>query len=150
MSSAEEGLVAFHRTPAGLGRRELRELARKLFREVAGNRAFYCRITDDRELRDLNLRFRGKDTSTDVLSFPCASERDSYLGDIAISWERAREQAARLGHRIEQEIQILMLHGVLHLMGMDHETDNGRMARVEARWRSRLGMPESLLERAGR
>jgi probable rRNA maturation factor len=71
----------------------------------------------------------------------------SFLGDIAISLARARAQAREFGHAIEQEIQILMLHGVLHLMGHDHETDSGAMARAEKRWRSKLGLPNGLIER---
>jgi probable rRNA maturation factor len=69
------------------------------------------------------------------------------LGDIAISLGRARAQAREFGHTIEQEVQILMLHGVLHLMGHDHETDSGAMARAEKRWRAKLGLPNGLIER---
>jgi probable rRNA maturation factor len=69
------------------------------------------------------------------------------LGDIAISVNRAEEQAARFGHTPNEEVGILMLHGVLHLLGMDHEKDKGAMARAEKRWRSELGLPAGLLER---
>ena len=69
------------------------------------------------------------------------------LGDIAISLPRARAQAREFRHSTEREIQILMLHGLLHLLGLDHETDRGRMARVEKRWRARLGLPNGLIER---
>jgi probable rRNA maturation factor len=69
------------------------------------------------------------------------------LGDIAISMARARAQARRYGHGVEIEVRILMLHGLLHLLGMDHEADGGRMARAEKRWRARLGLPEGLIER---
>ena len=90
-----------------------------------------------------------------MLSFPAVhitaeprpSGSDVPLGDIAISLPRARAQAREFGHKPEQEIQILMLHGVLHLLGMDHERDRGRMARAEKRWRARLGLPNSLIER---
>jgi probable rRNA maturation factor len=67
---------------------------------------------------------------------------------MAISADRALEQATAFGHGVGDEIRILMLHGVLHLLGYDHETDNGEMARVEARWRKTLGLPLSLIERA--
>lgn len=70
-----------------------------------------------------------------------------FLGDIAISLGRARAQAREFGHPIEREVQILMLHGVLHLMGHDHETDAGAMARAEKRWRTKLGLPNGLIER---
>jgi probable rRNA maturation factor len=71
-----------------------------------------------------------------------------FLGDIAISLGHARAQAREFGHTIEQEVQILMLHGVLHLVGHDHETDAGAMARAEKRWRAKLGLPNGLIERA--
>ncbi len=99
-----------------------------------------CLITSDAELRELNRKFGRKDYATDVLSFPPE--------DIAISFARAESQGAELGHDVETELRILMLHGLLHLSGMDHETDRGEMARAEIRWRKRLGLPESLIERA--
>jgi probable rRNA maturation factor len=73
---------------------------------------------------------------------------NARLGDIAVSMARARAQARAFGYTTESEIQILILHGLLHLVGMDHETDGGRMARAEARWRARLGLPGGLIERA--
>jgi len=69
------------------------------------------------------------------------------LGDLAISLDRAAEQAALLGHSVEEEVRILILHGMLHLAGLDHETDRGEMARTETRWRKRLGLPLGLIER---
>ena len=78
---------------------------------------------------------------------PRASASGAHLGDLAISLPRARAQAREFGHGTAEEIQILMLHGVLHLLGMDHETDRGRMARVEKRWRARLDLPNGLIER---
>ena len=71
------------------------------------------------------------------------------LGDIAISLERAHVQAREFGHTVDDEICILMLHGVLHLMGMDHERDAGAMARAEAEWRWKLRLPSALIERVG-
>jgi probable rRNA maturation factor len=100
-----------------------------------------CLITDDRELRELNRKFLRKDFPTDVLSFPSSNE-------IAISLDRAAAQAAEFGHSIEDELRILMLHGLLHLAGMDHEIDAGEMARAEVRWRKRLQLPPGLVERA--
>ncbi len=166
MSSPEGSTVTFRRAPAGLRPAAIARFARALEAEVAKGRAFDCLITGDAELRRLNREFRGKDYATDVLSFPveppvCAggvSNRrlqptagktgGATLGDIAISLTRAREQARRLGHSTEDEIRILMLHGLLHLMGMDHENDRGRMARAERRWQTRLRLPGGLIERA--
>jgi probable rRNA maturation factor len=146
MSPPEDNMVLFRRAPAGLGRSSLNDFARKLRDEVAGGRPFQCLITDDRELRRLNAQFLGKDFPTDVLSFPEAHP-DGGLGEIAVSAQRAAEQAAEHGHGVEEELRILMLHGVLHLMGMDHETDRGRMRRAETEWRRKLGLPAGLIER---
>lgn len=132
--------------------RALANFARKLQVEVARGRAFDCLVTGDAEMRRLNREFRGKDYATDVLSFPPGNgqaTRPAPLGDIAISVARARAQAREFGHTTEQEIRVLMLHGLLHLLGMDHETDGGRMARAEKRWRQVLGLPDGLIERAG-
>jgi probable rRNA maturation factor len=138
--------LLFRSPTPGLSRRDVREFAKRLESEVAGGRAFHCLITGDPELRRLNCDFRHQDCATDVLSFPAGSA-NGFLGDIAISFERARRQAAEYGHAVGQEIEILMLHGLLHLLGMDHETDLGRMARAESKWRAALGLPRSLIER---
>ena len=71
------------------------------------------------------------------------------MGEMAISVERAAEQAREHGHSVEEEIGLLMLHGLLHLMGMDHHKDHGKMRRAENRWRKKLGLPMGLVERAG-
>jgi probable rRNA maturation factor len=147
MSSPEGSTVIFKRVPAGLRKRPIERFAKQLQDQVAKGRAFDCLITGDAELRRLNREYRGADYPTDVLSFPCAPGLP-LLGDIAVSLQRARAQARDHRHTIEQEIQILMLHGVLHLLGMDHEDDNGQMARAEKRWRTRLGLPNGLIERA--
>jgi probable rRNA maturation factor len=142
----EESPILFRGAPAGLKRRLLGGYARRLRDEVAGERPFTCLITGDGELRRLNRQFLGKDYPTDVLSFP-AGEEGGTLGEIAISARRAAVQARERGHSVEEEIGILMLHGVLHLLGMDHERDRGRMARAETRWRKALGLPGGLIER---
>jgi probable rRNA maturation factor len=151
MSFPDGSTVTFRRVPAGLRRGPIERFARKLQTEVAHGRAFDCLIAGDAELRRLNRDFRGQDYATDVLSFPPTEPRPSGsevpLGDVAISLPRARAQAREFGHQPEQEIQILMLHGVLHLLGMDHESDRGRMARAEKRWRARLRLPNGLIER---
>jgi probable rRNA maturation factor len=150
--SPEGSTVTFRRVPQNLARRAIERFARKLEVELTQGRSFDCLITTDAELRRLNRQFRGQDTATDVLSFPAVPLPDgrgsvTFLGDLAISLPRARAQAREFGHDTGQEIQILMLHGVLHLLGMDHEADQGRMARAEKRWRARLGLPNGLIER---
>lgn len=100
-------------------------------------------ITSRREVQALNRRFRSKDTPTDVLSFPGVTG-----GDIAICAEIARQNARRLGHSVADEIKVLVLHGMLHLAGYDHETDSGQMESAEARLRLRLKLPASLIQRS--
>ena len=132
MPPAEDPLI-YRRAPAGLAAPPPAGIRRaNSATTVAGGRRFSCLLTDDRELRRLNREFLGKDYPTDVLSFPEPGP-DDFLGEMAISVERAEEQARSRGHRLEEEIGILMLHGVLHLLGMDHESDRGRMARAEKR-----------------
>ena len=145
MSSPEGSTVTFRRVPVSLKRRGIESFARRLQRELAKGKPFDTLISGDAELQRLNRQFRGKDYPTDVLSFP--SITPLTLGDLAISFARARAQARAFRHPVETEICILMLHGVLHLLGYDHETDNGRMARAEKRWRARLGLPNTLIER---
>lgn len=143
---AEQTTLLFHSATPGLERRLTRAFAKRLESEVTGGRPFTCLITRDAEIRRLNRDFLQKDYPTDVLSFP--SQRTlGFLGDIAISFEQARRQAAEYGHSVSQEIAILMLHGVLHLLGMDHDKDRGQMARTENRWRARFGLPRGLIQR---
>ncbi len=108
-------------------------------------------LTDDAGIRRLNRRFRGKNKATDVLSFPAAkpSAGPSFgvAGDLAISVETAARQAEAEGHRLSTELRVLMLHGMLHLAGMDHETDKGEMAAREAELRRKLRLPLGLIER---
>jgi probable rRNA maturation factor len=150
MSDPEGSTVTFRRVPAGVRPLALQRFARRLERDICRGRTFDCLITTDTELQRLNRTFRNKDYATDVLSFPVAHppSPDPALGSIAISYARARSQARAHGHSPETEVRILMLHGVLHLLGMDHESDGGRMARAEKRWRARLGLPDGLIERA--
>lgn len=103
-------------------------------------------LLSDVKMRDLNRSFRGKDRTTDVLSFPgdgtiAGTTAPAYLGDIAISVPRAIEQARDGGHRFEREVKILALHGLLHLLGYDHERDDGRMMRLQRRIERRLLPP---------
>ncbi len=90
-------------------------------------------LPDDPTLKRLNRAFRGKNKPTDVLSFPTPPEiATPQAGDLAISLETAARQAATFGHSLRDEVRILLLHGLLHLSGLDHETDNGEMAAREA------------------
>jgi len=147
--SPEGSTLLFEKTPRGLDRKTLRQFVKTLTETVADGGTFICLVTNDAELRRLNSTFLGKDYPTDVLSFPSmAGARE--LGEIAISHQRAAEQAASFGHAIETEIQILMLHGVLHLLGHDHEKDRGAMRRLEKKLREQLGLPPSLIERSRR
>jgi probable rRNA maturation factor len=144
--TSQQTTLLFAAATSGVSRRDLRAFAKRLENEVAGGRTFNCLVTSDGELQRLNREFRKKDYPTDVLSFPSAAG-DGFLGEIAISVNRARAQAAEYQHQLSQEIEILMLHGVLHLLGMDHETDHGRMSRAERKWRVALGLPPALIER---
>jgi probable rRNA maturation factor len=146
MSDPSSTLI-FRAGVRGLPRRRLREIAASLQSTVAPGREFCCLLTGDRELQRLNRQFLGHDYPTDVLSFP-APGPDGFIGEMAISTARAREQAREFGHTLEQEIGILMLHGLLHLLGMDHQRDRGRMARAERQYREQLGFPQGLIERA--
>lgn len=104
-------------------------------------------IVSDARVRTLNHRYRRQNAATDVLSFPSGEPGD--LGDVVIASGVARRQARAAGHAVQVEYRILALHGLLHLLGYDHEADGdrGRMARVEARLRKRGGLREGLIER---
>ena len=107
-------------------------------------------LTSDAVIRNLNRRFRAKNKPTDVLSFPAdnlAPGAERMAGDLAISIPTARRQAALQNHTLSTEIKVLMLHGLLHLAGYDHETDSGEMARRERKLRAQLGLPGGLIER---
>lgn len=101
-------------------------------------------LVGDRRMRQMNRRWRGKDRTTDVLAFPSGgslSDPERSLGDVVISVPRARVQARDAGHPLEREIRILALHGYLHLLGHDHETDRGEMLRLQSRLERRLLTP---------
>jgi probable rRNA maturation factor len=106
-------------------------------------------LTTDAAIRKLNREFRGKNKATDVLSFPAEGVgAEGMAGDLAISVTTSMTQAAEQGHSLAVEIKVLVLHGLLHLAGFDHEVDDGKMARRERVLRARLGLPEGLIERA--
>ena len=105
-------------------------------------------LTPDAAIRKLNRQFRGKNKATDVLSFPAEGiGAEEIAGDLAISVTTALGQAAEQGHSLSTEIKVLILHGLLHLAGYDHEADNGRMARRERLLRAKLKLPQGLIER---
>jgi probable rRNA maturation factor len=100
---------------------------------------------NDSQMRVYNRMYRRKDATTDVLSFPVNDNLDDqghYLGDVLISMEQAGKQAVERSRAMEEEIRILMLHGVLHLLGYDHETDRGQMNRLEKKLRLDLGLAD--------
>jgi probable rRNA maturation factor len=111
-------------------------------------------LTTDAAIRKLNRQFRGKNKATDVLSFPSDSAfpglpaSQQIAGDLAISVPTALKQAQEQGHSLSTEVKVLLLHGLLHLAGHDHEVDNGQMARRERLLRGKLGLPQGLIERA--
>jgi probable rRNA maturation factor len=113
---------------------------------AAARGALTVAIVPDARVRSLNHRYRRKNGATDVLSFP-AGER-GLLGDVVIASGVARRQARQAGHSLETELRVLALHGLLHLLGYDHEADSGRMARVERRLRRKGGLREGLIERS--
>ncbi|HKY31343.1 MAG TPA: rRNA maturation RNase YbeY [Candidatus Polarisedimenticolia bacterium] len=114
-------------------RRLVRALARRL---RVPHRSAAVVFAGDDLLRELNRRYRGKDRPTDVLSFPSGEE--GHLGDVVISSPTARRQARRKGHPAAAEARVLILHGFLHLLGYDHETDDGQMDVLERSLRREL------------
>jgi len=121
-------------------------------RRAAGVRGqVHVLVVSSRRMRALNWQFRGQNKPTDVLSFPAMPEvtRD-FAGDIVISGDIAATNARRLEHPLAQELKVLILHGVLHLSGHDHETDDGAMARKEQRLRKQLKLSDGLIERNSR
>ena len=148
-SSGSKPSLLFRNAPRGLDRKQIRGFAKKLCSAVSPGRTFTVLITNDKELQRLNAAFLGKDYATDVLSFPFEGP-GIELGEIAISAQLARIQSKEFSHTVEQEISILMLHGVLHLQGMDHQADRGKMRRAETKWRLELGLPQGLIERTKR
>jgi probable rRNA maturation factor len=139
-----------------LDRRSLEKFWRRVRDELClGEAEVTICLVSDAEMARLNLSFRKKKGSTDVLSFPTVERRRPIvlerglrekmraedLGDIAISPATARRNAGKFGKTLASEMRILILHGVLHLLGYDHETDRGQMNRIEQKLRLRLGLP---------
>src|ERR1700754_1635415 len=132
-----------------LGKRDLNRFLASVTEALGLTGEFSVLLTGDERLRELNLHFRGVDKATDVLSFPALPEAGSsgHDGDLAISLETAAAQAQEHGHPLQVEVKILMLHGLLHLAGYDHERDRGQMRRRETVLRKQFGLPAGLVER---
>ena len=145
-------MVIFRKRIAGLSRSTLERFVLRAKRAVRLRDTVNVLVTNSQELRSLNRQFRGTDKATDVLSFPSPPatihQARRIAGDVAISADIARDNANLLEHSLAEEIKILVLHGILHLAGFDHEHDHGEMARKESQLRRRLKLPSSLIERA--
>lgn len=139
----------------GVRVRPLEEFLKNIVEEIGlGPECVAVRLIGDAEMARLNVTYRKKKGPTDVLSFPGAADsakpgtlrqqalkaRGKFLGDIAIAPKVARRNAKLLGRQLPEELKVLILHGVLHLLGYDHETDRGEMERIEVRLRRKLGI----------
>lgn len=141
-------MVILRKSVAGLREAALERFIARVRRSASLRGTVNVLVTSSRELRGLNRRFRGQDKPTDVLSFPpMPGLVDGLAGDIAISAEIAARNARMLGHAPAQEIKVLVLHGMLHLAGYDHEHDEGEMAKKENALRKALRLPCALIER---
>lgn len=142
-----EVLLLVHQ-PDDVRERALALFAGKAQRAVGLSGETVIFVTTSAELRGLNRRYRHKDKATDVLSFETTTSRGKCVGELAISAEIAAANAAVLGHSTETELKILILHGLLHLAGYDHDSDNGEMRARESELRTQLKLPVGLIERA--
>jgi probable rRNA maturation factor len=153
-------VIVERRKTKELSRLALARFANKAQRAAGLSGEVNILLTGDAELQRLNLQFRRQDKPTDVLSFPAAEPasqkgtrqtmplRSQALGgDIAISIQTARLQAVEIGHDLLTEVKVLILHGMLHLAGHDHESDRGQMSRLEQKLRTELRLPAGLIER---
>jgi probable rRNA maturation factor len=132
---------------SALGKRDLNRFLASAIEVLGLTGEFSVLLTGDEQLRALNLQFRGKDKPTDVLSFPPLAETAQAGGDLAISLDTASVQATDHGHTLQMEVKLLILHGLLHLAGYDHELDQGQMRRRETLLRKQFGLPAGLVER---
>jgi probable rRNA maturation factor len=146
-------LVILEKEVVGLSASALGNFVSRARRAIGLRGSVNVLITSSAAMRSLNSRFRGKDKATDVLSFPSESgasrngKKPGLAGEVAISADIASRNAARMGHSAALEVKVLVLHGILHLAGFDHERDNGQMARKEAKLRRALRLPTALIER---
>ena len=135
-----------------LNKRELERFLSEAKKAIPLRGTISVLLTGDGAVRELNRRFRRKNKATDVLSFPAwnadGPAESRLAGDLAISLDTAARQAENFGHSLRIEVQVLMLHGLLHLAGLDHETDDGEMANREQELRKRFGLPLGLIQRS--
>lgn len=142
--------VVLKRRVPGLSESRLRAFVVDVCRLAKLSGAVTVLITTSAEMRELNRRFRNQRTPTDVLSFPGPSGMKGFAGDIAVSFDIAARNSRALKHPVAMEIRILVLHGLLHLAGYDHEADQGEMSEIEKRMRRKLALPDTLIQRAQR
>jgi probable rRNA maturation factor len=145
-------LIILQKRMASLSESSLERFLYRARRAAKVNGGVDVLVTSSERMRGLNRQFRGKDKATDVLSFPSFTampnkRRRVHAGEIAISGDIAAQNALRFGHTTAEEVKILILHGILHLAGFDHERDNGEMARKEMKLRQALRLPVALIER---
>lgn len=114
---------------------------------LAKNASLELIIVNDETIRELNKEHRKLDKPTDVLSFPIKTAKTNFLGSVVISADTAKRVADEMRHSLEDELKILFIHGLLHLLGFDHETDNGQMREEEARVAIAIGVDKTLLAR---
>lgn len=123
--------------------RQFKSFADSILSEIANGKTITVAFISDKKMAELNNQFRGKNYTTDVLSFPFENEfedEETFLGDIVISVEQSQRQATENNLTLENEIEQLILHGILHLLGYDHETDNGEMNQLELQLREKFGV----------
>ena len=150
-AATEEKRSESRKREAALKMRGLRDFLSQAQAAVGLRGEVSVLLASDRTLRTLNRNFRKKDKATDVLSFPVDDfhgDGTGQAGDLAISLDTAQRQADEHGHSLQTEVKILMLHGLLHLAGYDHETDDGQMARKESSLRKELDLPTGLIQRS--
>jgi probable rRNA maturation factor len=146
-------LVILQKKVAGLSEGTLERFVVRARKAVGLRAPVNVLVTSSSAVRSLNRQFRNQNKATDVLSFPAPSpsapsrNKPRLAGEVAISADIALQNSLRLGHPVGQEIKILALHGILHLAGLDHERDNGEMARKEQTLRRALKLPAALIER---
>jgi probable rRNA maturation factor len=141
-------LITIQKAVTGVSEQALLRFSQKARRAVGLKGRVSLLLTSNREMQHLNRCFRGKNKPTDVISFPAVNiVTDKFAGDLAISVDIASANARSFGHSPKEELCVLILHGMLHLAGYDHEKDSGQMARKEARLRRELGLPTNLIAR---